>query len=432
MALIFAIIVTPRFGLIAVIAGFITLYLFKKLNKFVKLMSEQATQENSIFSSIVIEFFSSFKYILATSRQDNFTSVANQSAKRFSKIQALTGVASAFTNSIKEPVAVILILTIIYLEVVYFSTPLSALLVSTIFFYKSYTAVVGIQSTWQSCLEGAGAVSLVEKELIATANQKEKTGTRVTSSLSTQIDFENVSFNYDGNEKAGLFDVSLSIPTKKMVAIIGQSGSGKTTIADLITLVHRPNRGEIFINGISSEHIDKKTWREKIGYVSQEPFILEQSIINNIVFDQNLFKSKISDNFEEVKAVCELVGLSKYIENLPQGYETLLAERGTNLSGGQKQRLVIARELYKKPELLIFDEATSALDHQSEKIILNTLSKIKNDFTILLVTHRFEVASLADQIIVMNEGNLVEFGNFDELMKNKDGYFYELAKTSSI
>ena len=124
--------------------------------------------------------------------------------------------------------------------------------------------------------------------------------------------------------------------------------------------------------------------------------------------------------------------MSKYIENLPQGYETLLAERGTNLSGGQKQRLVIARELYKKPELLIFDEATSALDHQSEKIILNTLSKIKNDFTILLVTHRFEVASLADQIIVMNEGNLVEFGNFDELMKNKDGYFYELAKTSSI
>ena len=158
--------------------------------------------------------FSSFKYILATSRQDNFTSVANQSAKRFSKIQALTGVA-AFTNSIKEPVAVILILTIIYLEVVYFSTPLSALLVSTIFFYKSYTAVVGIPIDLAILFGGAGAVSLVEKELIATANQKEKTGTRVTSSLSTQIDFENVSFNYDGNEKAGLFDVSLSIPTKK-------------------------------------------------------------------------------------------------------------------------------------------------------------------------------------------------------------------------
>lgn len=238
-------------------------------------------------------------------------------------------------------------------------------------------------------------------------------------SFENEIDFKDLSFSYPERGEV-ISDFNLKMKKGEMLGVIGPSGAGKTTVIDLLLRLYAPTKGMITIDGKDIREIDLKKWREGIGYVSQDIFILNDSIKNNIIFYDNLVNNK------DVIEASKLVNLHNFVLSLPQQYETIIGDRGVLLSGGQRQRIILARILARKPTLLILDEATSSLDGESEMVIKEAIDGLRGKTTILIVAHRLSTVSSVDKLVVLEEGKITEVGKPDELLKNKDSYFYKL------
>ena len=233
------------------------------------------------------------------------------------------------------------------------------------------------------------------------------------------IEFRNVTFVYENTGIKALDNVSFTLNKGETLAILGKTGSGKSTIALLITRSLEPTSGEILIDGKNIHELSVESIRNKIGYVPQEAFLFSDSLTNNILFGSDEVNEQIAEQFAK-KAV-----VHDNIDNFKERYETVVGERGVTLSGGQKQRVSIARALVNDPSILIFDDSLSAVDTETEEQILNNLSsEIKNKTTII-ITHRVSSAKRADQILVLEDGRVLENGSNSELL-NKQGYYYEL------
>ena len=243
------------------------------------------------------------------------------------------------------------------------------------------------------------------------------------------IEFKDVDFSYPTKSDVQIFkNLNLKIPSGKVVAFVGYSGSGKTTITSLIQRFYDPNKGEININNINLKDLDLKWLRKNIGLVSQEPILNSSSIKENILY--GIDSSSYSN--ELFKSVCDLSHVSDFVENkdqFPLGYETICGERGAVLSGGQKQRIAIARALIKNAKILIFDEATSALDAENEYIVQNSINDIikKRNVTTIIIAHRLSTIKSADCIYVLDKGNICEFGTHKELIE-KNGVYKQLIQ----
>ena len=229
----------------------------------------------------------------------------------------------------------------------------------------------------------------------------------------SSIEFRNVSHRY-GNRELTLNNVSFSIRKGEKIAIIGVSGSGKTTLAKLLLRLYEVETGDIFINGNSIRKYSLDALRKKIGYVSQNVFLMSDSIKNNI----KLTNSNATD--DDVIFVSKKSCADDFIKNLPFGYETVLEENGMNLSGGQRQKIAIARMLLSKPEVIILDEATSNLDVYSENIIKNNL--MESNETVIVITHKLKNVKLCDKIVLIENGFITEMGSHEELIKKNGRY----------
>ena len=216
------------------------------------------------------------------------------------------------------------------------------------------------------------------------------------------IKIKNLSFNFDGSPNI-LKEVNLEIKKGQTIGIVGESGSGKSTLIDLIIGLHHPISGEIIIDGVPGRQLGE-LWRRKIGYVSQTIYLTDSTIKNNIAF--GISNDKIDD--DRVKDVLNKVKLETFIKSLNKGFNTRVGERGIQISGGQKQRIGIARALYNDPEILILDEATSALDTETEKGIINSISELKGDMTIIMIAHRLTTLSDCDIIYKIQNGNILK------------------------
>ena len=423
LAILFAFIVAPTSSVALLLFSLLAILLFRRINKYVGNLSSHLASETGKLSAIVIQYFAAFKYFVATEHSDTAIKVANESIERHSSLVRKTGIASAFTGAIKDPTAIILLVSMIYIEVVLLSGNIATVLVSVVFLYKAWTSVIQLQMAWQQCLEGEGAAYFVKGELEnAELHKEDNTGTKQVA-FEREIEFKNVSFSYSKSSKAGLQELNLIIKNNEFTALVGHSGSGKTTILDMIALLHEPSSGDLLIDGVLAQTLSKSNWRETIGYVPQQPFIINDTIINNVIFSLNNGSASISEeDFLKVKKACKLANIDKVIEALPENYNTILSEGGGNISGGQKQKIAIARELFKSPKLLIFDEATSALDGKSEKEILNAIENLKNSIGIVFVTHRLESVKAADQIYVIGNGRVLEEGTYASLSSKIGSY----------
>jgi len=233
------------------------------------------------------------------------------------------------------------------------------------------------------------------------------------------IKFDNVTFRYPTrDDRNALQNINLVITAGQTVALVGRSGSGKSTFANMLLRLHQPNEGRILIDGFDLRQTGINSLRQQIGVVPQEVFLFSGTIRENIAFGEP------DAPLEQVVGASMLAGAHEFISELPLGYETKIGERGQSLSGGQKQRIAIARALFKKPRILIFDEATSALDTESERAIQQNLAQILKDRTTLIIAHRLSTVRNADLIIVMDRGAIVETGNHYSLMEQHGIYYY--------
>lgn len=236
-----------------------------------------------------------------------------------------------------------------------------------------------------------------------------------------EIEFKNVSFKYKGTEKYVLEDFNLKINKGQMVALVGETGSGKSTIVNLISRFYEPTTGEILIDNIDYKKRSVGWLHESLGYVLQTPHLFSGNIMENVRY------GKLEATDEEVIRACKIVNAHEFIEKLPNGYLTDIGEGGNKLSIGQKQLLSFARAILTNPKILILDEATSSIDTENEKIIQNAIKTILNERTSIVVAHRLSTIVDADKILVLKEGKIIEVGTHKELLNNK-GYYFNLYK----
>lgn len=231
------------------------------------------------------------------------------------------------------------------------------------------------------------------------------------------ITIKEVSFRYLGSDTSVLENLNLTIPANKITAIVGTSGSGKTTLMKLLLKFYEPQNGEISIGNAQLKNISQKAWRNNIGAVMQEGFIFNDTIANNIAIGVDRVDK------ERLVYASDVANIKEYVSGLPLGYNTKIGSEGVGMSTGQKQRLLIARAVYKNPEMLFFDEATSALDANNEKEILEKLDLFFKDKTVVVIAHRLSTVMNADQIVVLEKGKIIEIGNHETLVAKKGNYY---------
>uniref|UniRef100_A0A0D6QVL6 Uncharacterized protein n=1 Tax=Araucaria cunninghamii TaxID=56994 RepID=A0A0D6QVL6_ARACU len=235
------------------------------------------------------------------------------------------------------------------------------------------------------------------------------------------IELRDVHFRYPSRPDVQIFSgFSLEVPRGTTTALVGESGSGKSTIVSLVERFYDPQAGEVLLDGINIKHIQLKWLRQQIGLVSQEPVLFGTTIKENIAY------GKDGATIEEIKSAAELANAAKFIRKMPQGFDTMVGEHGTQLSGGQKQRVAIARAIIKNPRILLLDEATSALDAESEKLVLEALDKVMKNRTTIIVAHRLSTIRNADTIVVVQRGFIVEKGTHTQLVTNPMGAYSQL------
>ena len=246
-----------------------------------------------------------------------------------------------------------------------------------------------------------------------------ESGDKYFGGLERGISFEKVNFRYPNSDTYVLQQLTFSIPVGHTVAIVGESGAGKSTIADLLVGLYRPTSGLIAVDGEDLSCFSMRGWREKIGVVDQDVFLLNTSVMENIKF------SRPDATRESVEAAAKMAHAHEFIVQLENGYDTVIGDRGYGLSGGQQQRLSLARALLRNPDILILDEATSALDTVSERLIQRALEEMHSSRTVLVIAHRLSTIANADKIIVLEHGRIVEQGTKDDLV-SKEGEFAAL------
>ena len=235
---------------------------------------------------------------------------------------------------------------------------------------------------------------------------------------------ENVGFQYSSMSPFVLNNIYLHIPEKKVTAIVGGSGCGKSTLLKLLVRLYKPTYGEMRMGGMNIMAINLRQWREMCGVVMQDGKIFSDTIYNNIVLDDE------NVDITHLIECCKIAQIKDEIDQMPKGFDTLIGERGRGLSGGQKQRLLIARALYRNPQYLFLDEATNALDTINEKKIVQALNSAFTNRTVVVIAHRLSTIRQADQIVVMHQGQIVEVGTHESLMRNKQ-FYYELVESQS-
>ena len=427
----FALAITWRFTLLALGIGGGILFLFKYLNSYVRTLSRKQSEEMSHLNKLLVQALQALKYIVATGQMSHLRSRVFESIQRLTGYMFRKSLASAFTGSIREPASVLLIVGIIGIQAVVLQGEITPIFVALLFFHRGMQSVMAVQGQWQNTMGDIGSVEMVDEEFdTVLAHQEDREG-QDPGPLSEGITFDSVHFAYNEEDGDVLHDINISVPADETIALVGESGAGKSTLVDMMALLLPPRTGTIRIDGVPHDEVDYDAWRDQIGYVSQETVVFDDTIANNI----SLWQGDIEEDpalRERVMHAAEQAHAHHFIQDLPNGYQTVVGERGVRLSGGQQQRLFVARELFKQPNLLLLDEATSDLDSASERHIQESVDALQGEVTVVIIAHRLSTVKNADRVYVLDGGRVIEGGSYHELRNRKNGEFREMVEMQSL
>ncbi|WNF35281.1 ABC transporter ATP-binding protein [Bacillaceae bacterium IKA-2] len=315
---------------------------------------------------------------------------------------------------------------LIFLAVTLFNAQGAQLMVIIVIFSRLWPRVTGIQSSMEqiaSIIPAFKVIIALHKEC---ENAKEFISNEETlkrMNVEKGIECNNISFRYNSNEKVyALRKINLIIPANQMTAVVGPSGAGKSTLIDLLMGLNQPESGKVLIDGVPLTSDNLISLRRAISYVPQDPFLFNESIRENL----QIVAPDTSE--EEMWEALEFSSAAEFVSKLPEGLDTLIGDRGIRLSGGERQRLVLARAILRKPSILVLDEATSALDTENESKIQEALERIKGTMTIIVIAHRLSTIRNADQVIVLDQGEIIQQGGFTQLAKEKRSMFSQLLR----
>jgi ABC-type multidrug transport system fused ATPase/permease subunit len=408
--------ISPELTAICLIISFLSLYLLNTIIKKSKQLGLQSNETNIHMNEFVTERLGLIKLVKIFSTEDEETRKFASITDRYIKNNSAFLMNGVKIETIFQIIIFGIALFILYTSMLILKIPLAMLLV---FIFILIRLTDPLRQLNAKRHEIAGQLASLEKidETIQNTTQSEtiRTGTVPFEKLHDRIELKNIWFSYIAATPV-IQDVTFTINKYEMVALVGASGGGKSTIVDLIIRLMEPDSGEIVIDGTNIKQFDLQKYHKKIGFVSQESFLFNDSVINNIAYGSDVVSQ------ERAEQAAKIANAHDFITQLPEGYTTQLGERGVKISGGQKQRIALARALYKEPEILILDEATSSLDSESEKIIQESIANIKNKFTIIVIAHRLSTIENADTIIVIENGRIAETGKSADLL-DKNGIF---------
>ncbi|MBG44843.1 MAG: antibiotic ABC transporter ATP-binding protein [Aequorivita sp.] len=402
-------------------------FLISKVGKSLKRGSLKVQQEQGVFLSILEETMGGLRIIKAFHAENLFQKKFEDSNERFYKYSNSVLNRQNLASPLSELLGIITIGVLLvyggYLVFVDRTLEASFFIGYIMLAYNILTPAKAIAKASYSLKRADGSahriLELLEAEntIVDIKNPVQKEG------FDSVISIKNISFKYE--DQYVLKDFSLEIPKGKTVALVGQSGSGKSTIANLLTRFYDVNKGSIEIDGVDIKNISKKSLRGLMGIVSQDSILFNDSVANNL----KIGKPNASET--ELIEASEISNSYEFIKNLPDGFETNIGDSGNKLSGGQKQRLSIARAVLKNPPIMILDEATSALDTESERLVQDALEKMMKNRTSIVIAHRLSTIQNADNIVVLSKGKIVEQGKHQELLEKK-GVYYSLVEMQSL
>ena len=357
----------------------------------------------------VLETLSGIHVIKSFLQQHRRRDEVARGSEAFGEIQYQERKNQSQTQVIQESSTFALIAGITYVGVSIFNIEFSLILALLFVLYRLAPRVTALNDGRQALAVSLAALHHVRNTLDETANPSIISGDRAFEDLKDAIQLKDVTFSYNGGAPV-IDNTGFTIEKGKVTAIVGTSGAGKTTLIDLLLRHYDPAQGIISVDGTDLKELDLDSWRKAIGVVSQDVFLFHDTVANNI----SLGRPGVT--MEDIQRAAKQAYAHDFVQQMPQGYDTPIGDRGWNLSGGQRQRLALARAILLKPEILILDEATSSLDSESERLIQDSIDEIKANCTLVVVAHRLSTIRDADRIVVLQDGKVVEEGDWDSLL----------------
>ncbi|PAF43314.1 ABC transporter ATP-binding protein [Helicobacter sp. 11S03491-1] len=390
---------SPKLALVGLVIMPLAAYPLTRIIKKIKKISRLNQEKNSDITAKLSEIFNNIEIIKANNGEKLEKKSFNEENHRFFKLGLKATLIGQLSSPLMEFLGSIAIALVIYLggsEVI--AGKLSAgaffsFITALFMLYTPFKRLVNIASSWQEALVAGDRIFEILDRKPEIVDGKD-----ILSATINKIEFKNVSLKY-GNTEA-LKNISLDFCKNQIIALVGKSGSGKSSLVNSILRLYEPTNGDIFINGVSIASFTQKSIRDNIAIVTQRIFIFNDSVAANVAYGNHIDKQKVIDSLKKAHAW-------DFVSTLDRGIDTILDEFGANLSGGERQRIAIARAIYKNPEVLILDEATSALDAKTEEAIKDTIASIQKDKIVILIAHRPSTIELADKVYHFENGHLL-------------------------
>jgi len=419
---------------IAILGLFIFSLAYFLLYRLVRQKLESNGQELSEVSTqrfrLMNEGFGGIKDVLLLNRSHDFITRFHDSGKVFARAQgtniAISQVPRYFIELIAFGAMISLVLVLIKVHSGNLGEVLPVLAVYALAAFKLLPALQQIYSSLSQIKGNTAAFEAIREDLEQSFDsQKTSNDTAVSTSVDLKkgIKLSDITFSYPGKERAAVNGVTITIPVNSVIGLVGSSGSGKSTLIDLLLGLLTPQQGSIYVDDVRITVDNKRAWQDLLGFVPQSIFLSEGSVAENIAF--GIPAKDIS--LEQVNKALNLANLTELVEQLPEGINTKVGERGVQLSGGQRQRIGIARALYHEAEVLVFDEATSALDGITEKTVMDAIHEFSGQKTIIMIAHRLKTVEKCDLIYFMEQGKIIDCGTYQELVA-RNVKFKEMAQ----
>jgi ATP-binding cassette, subfamily B, bacterial MsbA len=408
-----------RLGGLSVIVIPLAVFTMVRMGKRLRALAASGQERMGDMASTLQETLSGIRMVKAYGREESEAARFQQSNRSFLSTTMKAIQVSSLGSSHMEVIGVIGVAAIIwyggFLVINGSMTPGEFFSFLTAMF-MAYTPIRKLSGSNNQIQQALAAAERVFNVLDLKTEQDADRGRLELPRIVQSVTFDDVTFHYEGQSVPALNDINLAIRAGEMVALVGSSGSGKTTLVNLIPRFYEPTSGRILIDGVDIQSYTLRSLRSQIGMVSQDVVLFDDSIRNNIAFG----RENATD--EDIIQAARLAYAHEFVERLPQGYQTVVGEKGVKLSGGERQRLAIARAILRDPPLLILDEATSALDTESERVVQLALANLMKNRTTVVIAHRLSTIQQADRIMVLARGSIVEVGTHDELLRRGGQY----------